>query len=208
MHGPGSGVPRGCGMRQWALACVLVAAACGGASQSSVRPLGGILTVAPAMLDFGDVALGREQTQRVVLRNTGLVSMTVGQLAQFADPAFEVKGLPETLGPGSAVDVAVRYRPPRGHLRSRQFRDAAGELAGKPAAAADELPALRAPQGPAVDRGDGERRPSDAVDLRCRLEPHRVSGQRSATAGGPHHRQVRACLPVSARMAAGVPPWT
>src|SRR2546425_7279387 len=103
MHGPGSGVHRGCGMRQWALACVLVAAACGGASQSNVRPLGGILTVAPATLDFGDVALGREQTQRVVLRNTGLVSMTVGQLAQFADPAFEVKGLPETLGPGSAT---------------------------------------------------------------------------------------------------------
>jgi len=112
MHAPGSGVSRGCGMRQRALACVLVAAACGGASQSNVRPLGGILTVAPATLDFGDVALGREQTHRVVLRNTGLVSMTVGQLAQFADPAFEVKGLPATLGPGSAVDVAVRYRPP------------------------------------------------------------------------------------------------
>src|SRR2546426_328461 len=112
MDGPGSGVSRGCGMRQRALACVLVAAACGGASQSNVRPLGGILTVAPATLDFGDVALGREQTHRVVLRNTGLVSMTVGQLAQFADPAFEVKGLPATLGPGSAVDVAVRYRPP------------------------------------------------------------------------------------------------
>src|SRR5437764_8719629 len=113
MHGTGSGVSRGCGMRQPALACLLVAAACGGASQSNVRPLGGILTVAPATLDFGDVALGREQTNRIVLRNTGLVSMTVGQLAQFADPAFEVKGLPATLGPGSAVDVAVRYRPPQ-----------------------------------------------------------------------------------------------
>jgi len=100
-------------MRQPALACVLVAAACGGASQSNVRPLGGILTVAPAILDFGDVALGREQTHQIVLRNTGLVSMTVGQLAQFADPAFEVKGLPATLGPGSAVDVTVRYRPPQ-----------------------------------------------------------------------------------------------
>src|SRR2546428_14089002 len=111
MHGPGSGVPRGCGMRQWALACVLVAAACGGASQSNVRPLGGILTVAPATLDFGDVALGREQTQRVVLRNTGLVSMTDGQLARFADPALEAKGWPETLGPGRAVTVAVRFRP-------------------------------------------------------------------------------------------------
>src|SRR5207253_869229 len=94
------------------------AAACGGASQSNVRPLGGILTVAPATLDFGDVALGREQTNRIVLRNTGLVSMTVGQLAQFADPAFEVKGLPATLGPGRAVDgdgraeTAITVAPP------------------------------------------------------------------------------------------------
>src|SRR5438128_83923 len=102
---------RGWGMGR-VLACVLLLAACGGASQSKVRALGGILTVAPETLDFGDVALGKEQTHRVVLRNTGLVSMTVGELAQFADAAFEVKGLPATLGPGSAVDVAVRYRPP------------------------------------------------------------------------------------------------
>src|SRR5436853_317659 len=122
LQAPGSAVSRGCGMRQRALACVLVAAACGGASQSNVRPLGGILTVAPATLDFGDVALGREQTHRVVLRNTGLVSMTVGQLAQFADPAFEVKGLPATLGPGSAVDVAVRYRPPGLGMHERMLR--------------------------------------------------------------------------------------
>jgi len=113
MHGTGSGVSRGCRMRQPALACLLVAAACGSASQSNVRALGGILTVAPATLDFGDVALGREQTNRIVLRNTGLVSMTVGHLAQFSDPAFEVMGLPATLGPGGAVDVTVRYRPPQ-----------------------------------------------------------------------------------------------
>jgi hypothetical protein len=95
------------------LACVLVLAACGGASQSKVRALGGILTVAPETLDFGDVALGKEQTHRVALRNTGLVSMTVGQLAQFADPAFEVQGLPATLGPGGSADLTVRYRPPQ-----------------------------------------------------------------------------------------------
>jgi hypothetical protein len=108
-------VSRGCRMgRGWAAACVLaLAAACGGASQSKVRALGGILTVAPATLNFGDVALGKEQTHPIVLRNDGLVPMTVGQLAQFADPAFEVKGLPVTLGPGATANVSVRYRPPQ-----------------------------------------------------------------------------------------------
>src|SRR6266478_1668540 len=96
-----------------AAACVLVLAACGGASQSNLRPLGGILSASPATLDFGDVALGREQTRPIVLRNDGLVSMTVNHLAQFSDPAFEVTGLPATLAPGSTIDVNVRYRPPR-----------------------------------------------------------------------------------------------
>jgi hypothetical protein len=102
--------------------CVLLLAACGGASQSKVRALGGILAVTPETLDFGDVALGKEQTHRVVLRNTGLVSMTVGQLAQFADPAFEVKGLPATLGPGGAADLTVRYRPPELGTHERTLR--------------------------------------------------------------------------------------
>jgi hypothetical protein len=57
--------------------------------------------------------LGKEQTNNNVLRNTGLVSMTVDKLAQFADPAFEVKGLPATLGPGGSANVSVRYRPPQ-----------------------------------------------------------------------------------------------
>jgi len=96
-----------------AAACWAMVLACGGASQSNVRALGGILTAAPATLDFGDVALGKELTQPVVLRNTGLVSMTVAHLDQFADPAFEVKGLPATLGPGGSVHVSVRYRPPQ-----------------------------------------------------------------------------------------------
>jgi hypothetical protein len=105
------------------LSCVLLLAACGGASQSKVRALGGILTVTPATVDFGDVALGKEQTHRVTLRNTGLVSMTVAQLAQFADPAFEVKGLPATLGPGGSADLSVRYRPPQlgDHERTLQI---------------------------------------------------------------------------------------
>ena len=48
-----------------------------------MRALGGMLSVAPATLDFGDVALGREQTRRITVRNTGLVSMTVAHLDQF-----------------------------------------------------------------------------------------------------------------------------
>src|SRR5262249_29246704 len=53
-----------------------------------------------------------EQTHPLVLRNTGLVPMTVDKLPQFADPAFEVKGLPATLGAGGSASVSVRYRPP------------------------------------------------------------------------------------------------
>ena len=101
---------------------MLVAAACGGASQSNVRALGGMLSVAPATLDFGDVALGREQTRRITVRNTGLVSMTVAHLDQFQDPAFEVTGLPATLGPGAFLDVSVRYRPPQLGAYERMLR--------------------------------------------------------------------------------------
>ena len=101
---------------------MLVAAACGGASQSNVRALGGMLSVAPATLDFGDVALGREQTRRITVRNTGLVSMTVAHLDQFQDPAFEVAGLPATLGPGAFLDVSVRYRPPQLGAYERMLR--------------------------------------------------------------------------------------
>src|SRR2546423_8936045 len=109
-------------MGRRALAWGLVAAACGCASQADVRPLGGILSVAPATLDFGDVALGRAQTRQIALRNTGLVSMTVAHLDQFQDPAFEVTGLPATLGPGGSLQVSVRYRPPALGTNERMLR--------------------------------------------------------------------------------------
>ena len=65
----------GCRMGRFrAAACVLVLAACGGASQSKLRALGGVLSVSPATLDFGDVALGKQQTRPIVLRNTGQFS--------------------------------------------------------------------------------------------------------------------------------------
>src|SRR6266446_4445635 len=114
---------RGCRMGQFrTAACVLVLAACGGASQSKVRALGGVLSVSPATLDFGDVALGKEQTRPIVLRNAGLVAMTVTSLVEFADPAFEVKGLPANLGPGGSVNVSVRYRPPQLGTQQRMLQ--------------------------------------------------------------------------------------
>src|SRR6267142_6655790 len=113
-----------------AAACVILITACGGASQSKVHGLGGTLSVSPATLDFGDVALGKQLTHELVLRNTGLVPMTVNNLPQFANPSFEVTGLPATLGPGSSANATVRYRPPGlgPHERMLQSEEHTSEL--------------------------------------------------------------------------------
>ena len=97
--------------RVWAAACVLGLLGCGGASGSKVRQLGGILTVTPANLDFGDVALGKEATHPVTLHNDGIVPMTVDADTVFPDATFEVVGLPVTLGVGETAALRVRYRP-------------------------------------------------------------------------------------------------
>ena len=95
-----------------AAAAALFVAGCGGASQSKVRQVGGLLSIVPATVDFGDVALGKDQTLPVSLQNDGIVPMTVAELDQFADPAFDVQGLPVTLAPGQVAKLSVRYRPP------------------------------------------------------------------------------------------------
>ncbi|HET7788010.1 MAG TPA: choice-of-anchor D domain-containing protein, partial [Myxococcales bacterium] len=97
--------------RVWAAACVLGLVGCGGASGSKVRQLGGILTVTPANLDFGDVALGKEATHPVTLHNDGIVPMTVEANTVFPDATFEVAGLPVTLGVGETAALRVRYQP-------------------------------------------------------------------------------------------------
>lgn len=99
-------------MRSWAVAALAGVVACGGASGSKVRQLGGLLEVTPATIDFGDVALGKEATIGVKLQNDGLVPMTISQLAQFEDAAFTVTGLPATIPPGGVATVSVRYQPP------------------------------------------------------------------------------------------------
>lgn len=94
-------------MRAWAAAVALGVVACGG---SKVRQVSGSLSAVPATLDFGDVALGEEQTAQVLVQNDGIVPLTV-DARPFADPAFEVTGLPVTLVAGSHAKLAVRYRP-------------------------------------------------------------------------------------------------
>ena len=98
--------------RIWAAAVVLGVVGCGQGSR--VRQVGGLLNIAPATVEFGDVALGKEATLAVSLQNDGIVPMTVTQVAQLdgADQAFEVQGLPVVLGPGGQVSLSVRYHPP------------------------------------------------------------------------------------------------
>ena len=96
----------------WAAASVAAAVACGGASQSKVRQVGGMLDIQPPTVNFGDVTLGKDQTLPVKLLNTGIAPITVTELTHFDDPAFLVTGLPVTIGSGRAAEVQVRYRPP------------------------------------------------------------------------------------------------
>jgi hypothetical protein len=100
-----------CRVRSVVVGAALSLLACG-ESRSKVRQLGGELTVAPAAVDFGDVALGKDETVQVQVQNLGIVSMTVTELADLNDPAFLVTGLPLTLEAGGSAQVAVRYRPP------------------------------------------------------------------------------------------------
>src|SRR3954468_9936777 len=132
----GLGSPEnGAAMRvAWAAACVLCVMGCGGASGSKVRQLGGSLSVTPANLDFGDVALGKEQVHEVALRNDGIVPMTVESNSSFGDETFEVTGLPVTLGAGEKAALRVRYRPPAlgSHSRTLQLVTDSPETAQMP----------------------------------------------------------------------------
>src|SRR5437588_524164 len=115
MHGPGSAVSRGCGMRQRALACVLVAAACGGASQSNVRPLGGILTVAPATLDFGPVVVNETATQDLLVTNgDGRAETAITVAPPLDNGVFSVDPGGEQILPSQqSIVVRLQFRPDR-----------------------------------------------------------------------------------------------
>ena len=105
------------------LAAATILSACGpGASRSRVHAVGGNLSIEPATLDFGDVALGKELRTAVTLHNDGIAALSVDELpAGFADGAFEIKGLPASIGPGGQARVEVCYRPARTGSNARKL---------------------------------------------------------------------------------------
>ena len=91
---------------------VLAGLGCNSASRNGVRQVSGDLYVDPPNVDFGDVALGKEQVTQVTLRNDGIVRMTVDSLPGDLGAAFGASGLPIALNPGESTQVAIRYAPP------------------------------------------------------------------------------------------------
>ncbi len=98
--------------RIWTAAVVAGVVGCGQGSR--VRQVGGLLSITPAAVEFGDVALGKEATTIVSLQNDGIVPLTIAEIPQLdgADLAFETQGLPITLGAGQRTRLSVRYHPP------------------------------------------------------------------------------------------------
>lgn len=72
---------------------------------------GPTIDVSPAMLSFGQVAVGTQLTRRVLVQNTGYDTLTVSAL-NFVDPVYSTLELvPFTLQPGDAKLVEVTFAP-------------------------------------------------------------------------------------------------
>ncbi len=74
------------------------------------------ISVTPTRLDFGEAAVGQDQTLAVIIRNSGTADFTLSRLvvAGDASAAFTVQAaptLPVTLAPGATGTVQIRYRP-------------------------------------------------------------------------------------------------
>ena len=110
--------------RRWVLACTVVlgTAGCGDGGKQQVRSVQDAIAVDPPLLDFGDVALGREELRQVNVRNDGVRTTTVESIPGAAPTAdFEVAGLPLTLRAGDSVPVQVRFHPATLGTRSSRF---------------------------------------------------------------------------------------
>jgi Abnormal spindle-like microcephaly-assoc'd, ASPM-SPD-2-Hydin len=100
--------------RRWAVVCIVVlgSVACGDGGKQQVRSVQDAIAVDPGAVDFGDVALGREETRQVYVRNDGVASTTVDSIpGATPTPDFQVIGLPLTLRAGDSIPVQVRFQP-------------------------------------------------------------------------------------------------
>jgi hypothetical protein len=70
------------------------------------------LTVTPASIAFGNVAVGSEATQTVKLANTGGEAATISKMS-YSGTGVSVSGLtaPATLAAGQTVNLTVTYKP-------------------------------------------------------------------------------------------------
>src|SRR5207237_1209557 len=93
---------------------------CGDGQRKELRQLSDAVTVEPGSLDFGDVALGREQTTQLKLRNDGIVATTVDMVPGSATvPDFQVSGLPAKLRPGESIEIEAVFKPAALGVRNR-----------------------------------------------------------------------------------------
>src|SRR4051812_19409950 len=111
------------GRWRWAaIAALAVSWACGDGQHKELRQLSDAVTVEPGSLDFGDVALGREQSTELTLRNDGIVATTVDMVPGTASvPDFEVSGLPAKLRPGQAIQIKAVFKPAALGVRNRHL---------------------------------------------------------------------------------------
>jgi hypothetical protein len=72
----------------------------------------GSLTVSPASVSFGNVVLGKSQTQSVALTNAGGSPVTISQ-ASVSSASFSITGLslPVNLAPGQSTNFGVLFTP-------------------------------------------------------------------------------------------------
>jgi hypothetical protein len=72
----------------------------------------GALTVSPGSVSFGNVVVGKSQTQSVTLTNGGGSAVTVSQ-ASVSSASFSITGLmlPLTLNPGQSANFSVLFTP-------------------------------------------------------------------------------------------------
>ena len=98
-------------------ACTTFLISCSGvagnpASSQNPPPGGGSgqLTLNPASLDFGDVAVGSSSTQTVTLTNSGDASVTISQ-ADLTGTGFSVNSILLTLAAGQTTTFDVTFAP-------------------------------------------------------------------------------------------------
>ncbi len=96
------------------VACTAFLISCGGVTGSLNSPPDGggssQLSLSPASIDFGDVAVGDSRTETVTLTNSGTASLTISQ-ADLTGTGFSVSTLLLTLAAGQATTFSVTFAP-------------------------------------------------------------------------------------------------